>query len=67
MNGGSGTLTGTLVGCLIIGMISNILNLVGVNSYVQLIVKGLIIVASIYIDIAKNKFVRKKPIAGYRE
>lgn len=60
MSGGSGTLFGTLIGCLLIGIISNILNLVGVNSYVQLIVKGVIIVLSIYIDIAKNRFVTKK-------
>lgn len=60
MNGGRGTLTGTFIGCLVIGIISNILNLVGVNSYIQLIVKGVIIVASIYIDIAKTKFIKNK-------
>ncbi len=60
MAGGSGTLAGTLLGCLIIGIIGNILNLVGVNSYYQLIVKGIVIVAAIYIDIAKNRLVVKK-------
>lgn len=60
MNGGSGTLVGTLFGCLIIGIISNILNLVGVNSYIQLIVKGVIIVLSIYLDIAKNSIAAGK-------
>lgn len=60
MAGGSGTLAGTLLGCLIIGIIGNILNLVGVNSYYQLIVKGVVIVAAIYIDIAKNRLVIKK-------
>ena len=58
--GGSGTLMGTLLGCLIIGIIGNILNLVGVNSYYQLIVKGVVIVAAIYIDIAKNRLVVRK-------
>lgn len=53
MTGGSGTLFGTLVGCLMMGVISNILNLVGVNSYIQLIVKGVIIVLSVYIDILR--------------
>ena len=53
-------LAGTLLGCLIIGIIGNILNLVGVNSYYQLIVKGIVIVAAIYIDIAKNRLVVKK-------
>lgn len=60
MAGGSGTLMGTLLGCLIIGIIGNILNLVGVNSYYQLIVKGVVIVAAIYIDIAKNRLVVRK-------
>nr|WP_243276009.1 hypothetical protein [Faecalicatena contorta] len=53
MTGGSGTLFGTLVGCLMMGVISNILNLAGVNSYIQLIVKGVIIVLSVYIDILR--------------
>lgn len=57
MAGGSGTLVGTLLGCLIIGIIGNILNLVGVNSYIQLIIKGMVIVAAIYVDIAKNRMV----------
>lgn len=60
MNGGSGTLMGTLFGCLIIGIISNVLNLIGVNSYIQLIVKGVIIVLSIYLDIAKNSIAAGK-------
>ncbi len=53
MTGGSGTLFGTLIGCLMMGIISNILNLAGVNSYMQLIVKGIIIVLSVYIDILR--------------
>lgn len=55
MSGGSGTLIGTFIGCLIMGCISNILNLLGVNSYVQLIVKGVIIVASVYIDVVRYR------------
>ena len=55
MNGGRGTLTGTLVGALIIGIISNILNLMGINSNIQLILKGLIILLSVYIDIFRKK------------
>ena len=37
------------------GVISNILNLIGVNSYIQLIVKGVIIVLSVYIDIVRTR------------
>ncbi len=52
--GGSGTLVGTLTGCMIIGVISNLLNLVGMNSFVQLAIKGLIIILSVYIDTVRK-------------
>lgn len=55
MKGGSGTLFGTLIGCFIIGTFSNLLNLLGINSYVQLVIKGAIIVISVYIDILRIK------------
>ena len=60
MTGGSGTLFGTFVGCLIMGIISNILNLVGVNSYVQLIVEGVIIVLSISVGLMREHFQKAK-------
>ena len=50
MSGGSGTLFGTLLGAFIIGIISNILNLLGINSFAQLVVKGFIILVAVYID-----------------
>jgi len=59
MKGGSGTLFGALIGCLIIGAFSNILNLMGVNSFIQLIVKGAIIVISVYIDILRMRMARR--------
>lgn len=55
MKGGSGTLFGTLIGCFIIGTFSNLLNLLGINSYVQLVIKGAIIIVSVYIDILRIK------------
>lgn len=60
MSGGTGTLTGTFIGCMIMGVISNILNLVGVNSYVQLIIKGVIIVLSVFIDIMRTRLASRK-------
>ena len=48
--GGSGKLSGTLIGVLIIGLISNSLSLLNVNSYWQQIVKGLIIAIAVIID-----------------
>lgn len=55
LDGGRGTLTGTLVGALIIGIMSNVLNLLGINSNIQLILKGMIILVSVYIDIMRKK------------
>ena len=49
--GGSGTLTGTLIGSLIIGVINNLLNLMNVSSYWQQVVKGLIIAVAVILDV----------------
>ncbi|GAE27982.1 inositol transport system permease protein [Halalkalibacter wakoensis JCM 9140] len=56
--GGIGTVGGTIIGALIIGVMNNGLDLLGVSSYWQQIVKGAIIVAAVYIDSRKNH--RKK-------
>lgn len=54
--GGIGTAPGTFIGSVIMGIISNILNLTGVQSYVQNVVKGLIIIGAVAMDlISKNR------------
>ncbi len=59
-SGGVGTTMGTLAGAFIIGMLNNIMNLVGVDSYIQQIVKGAIIAAAVIWDIrSKSKKTRK--------
>lgn len=50
MSGGRGRLVGTLIGALIIGTISNGLNLLGVSSFYQDIAKGLVIVLAMLAD-----------------
>ena len=55
MSGGAGTLGGTLIGALIIGVMNNGLNLLGVNSYWQDVCKGGIILLAIFIDLVKDK------------
>jgi ribose transport system permease protein len=48
--GGDGTLAGTLVGALIMGVLRNGLNLLGVSSFLQQIVIGSVIVVAVLID-----------------
>ena len=48
--GGEGTLLGTLVGALIMGVLRNGLNLLGVSSFLQQIVIGGVIVGAVLID-----------------
>ncbi len=55
MAGGSGKLGGTLIGVLIIGILNNGLNLMGVGSNFQYIVKGLIILLAVYTDFLRNR------------
>jgi putative xylitol transport system permease protein len=52
--GGVGSVVFTLIGVLIIGVIGNGLDLMGVSSYYQQIVKGAIIVAAVLIDRSRN-------------
>jgi inositol transport system permease protein len=47
--GGSGTMTGTFFGVLIIGMLNNIFNLLNVTAYWQMVAKGAIILAAVYL------------------
>ncbi|MGI6696646.1 MAG: ABC transporter permease [Christensenellales bacterium] len=62
LSGGVGTLTGTFIGAILMGVISNMLNLVGVNSFVQLIIKGIIIVFSVYINTLRSYATRTRKI-----
>ena len=55
-SGGVGSITGTLLGALLIGVISNSLDLLNVTSYYQLVVMGLIIIGAVLLDsLNKNK------------
>jgi inositol transport system permease protein len=57
--GGTGTIMGSMIGSLIIGVINNILNLLNVSSYWQQIAKGLIIAVAVILDV-KTKGGRAK-------
>ncbi|PWC77033.1 ribose ABC transporter permease [Azospirillum sp. TSH64] len=54
LSGGKGTLFGTLVGALIIGVLNNALNLMDVSSYYQMIAKGAVILLAVLADSRKS-------------
>ncbi|MFT5874909.1 MAG: inositol transport system permease protein [Clostridium sp.] len=53
--GGVGSIPGVIVGGLIVGFLTNGLDLMNVSSYWQQILKGIIIVAAVLLDRFKNK------------
>jgi inositol transport system permease protein len=55
LSGGVGTIWGTIIGALIIGVLNNGLDLLNVSAYWQTIVKGSIIVVAVIIDERKNR------------
>lgn len=55
LSGGVGSLGGTIIGSLIIGVINNGLDLLGVQSYYQLVIKGVVIVLAVCIDVVSHK------------
>ena len=50
MNGGIGSLTGTIIGFVILGLLQNSMNLMNINSFWQQIVKGLLIIIAVFLD-----------------
>lgn len=51
MTGGVGTVMGTVAGAFIIAFLENIMNLIGVDSYIQQIIEGFIVVVAVGADI----------------
>lgn len=54
LSGGKGRLFGTLIGVLIIGTLNNGMNLLGVSSFYQQVVKGAVILIAVLLDRKKS-------------
>jgi len=52
--GGRGTIWGTIVGVIILGIINNMLNMLGISPYLQGTVKGLVIIGAVYLQRQKS-------------
>ncbi len=60
-SGGVGSAVGTVIGAFIVGFLNNIMNLMGIDSYLQQVVRGIIIGGAVIWDIYfKNKKTFKK-------
>lgn len=55
MSGGIGNIFGTIIGVVLIAVLSNGLNLLGIDSSWQLVVKGIVIIIAVLIDFFKEK------------
>ena len=60
LSGGKGTMSGTILGVLILQVISNGLTLLSVNQYYQMIVSGVVLVIAVGIDIVRNELMKKQ-------
>jgi len=61
MLGGEGSISGTIIGALILTVLVNIMNLLGISSYAQPIVAGFVIIAMVLFD-AYKRFAKEKSI-----
>ncbi len=54
MSGGKGSISGTVIGVIVIGILKNGMNLLGIDSSWQYIVQGIVILIAVYIDYIKQ-------------
>jgi ribose transport system permease protein len=55
MSGGKGTIVGTILGAIMLGIINNMLVLGGVSSFLQQAARGVVIIAAVLLQYTKNK------------
>ena len=56
MFGGIGSIIGTLYGVILIGILNNGLNILGVSSFIQEIVIGITILLAVFISVVRKKY-----------
>ena len=63
MSGGRGRILGTIIGAFVIGILSDGLIMMGVSSFWQMVIKGLVIVAAVVIDQAQSRIQARVALA----
>ncbi|QHQ36293.1 ABC transporter permease [Algicella marina] len=63
MSGGRGRIIGTIIGAFVIGILSDGLIMMGVSSFWQMVIKGLVIVAAVVIDQAQSRLQARVALA----
>lgn len=53
--GGVGSISGTMIGAFIIGVLRNGLNMAGVSAFIQQIVIGLVVIGAVFVDQLRNR------------
>ena len=55
LSGGTGTISGTIIGAFVIGILRNGLNMGGVSAFIQQIIIGLVILFTVWIDQLRHR------------
>lgn len=55
LSGGKGSILGTFIGAFVLGIINNMLNMLGVSPYLQGTVKGIVILGAVLMQYSKNQ------------
>jgi len=62
MTGGSGNILGTILGSIILGVLSNGLSLLDVDSYVMKVISGLVVILAVLIDMIRTEMAGRTQI-----
>ena len=64
MSGGLGTIGGTIVGILVINVLNDGMIMMGVSSFWQMVIKGIVIIVAVVIDLVQKDLQKKAALAA---
>ena len=67
LSGGVGSITGAVIGMLILGVLQNALTLMDVNSFWQDITRGVVIILAVAVDSMRKNSIAKNLIRAQRQ